>query len=362
MLVLGLHFEHDAGATLMKDGKILLCVEAERITGVKHDAGIGPAGVALRACLDQAGVTGLQIDAIAFSDVYGDDELPWFKFDRRPEIQEATHKGRLAAQLGTMSGLEFDRIIPPSVSTFRPDIPVFLTCHSVSHAASAIYMSGKPRAAGLVIDGYGTCCGMMGYVYREGALQQIEKYRDRFLLGAGYHHVGVIAKEILATHYMDAAGKVMGLNAYGKPNSEWVNYLTQKYFVSSAETGYSDYEGYKSGTNQQRICEDLFEGGVTAGSLSVDDAVYRNLVASMQMAFTYVVRACVQELIVDTGESDIFLSGGCALNIIANSAVAESPSVASLFIPPNPSDSGQSMGNAILAMHAMTGKELHSPN
>ena len=86
MLVLGLHFEHDAGATLMKDGKIILSVEAERITGVKHDVGISAVREALRACLSQSGISGAEIDAIAFSDVYGDDELPWSKFDRRPEI------------------------------------------------------------------------------------------------------------------------------------------------------------------------------------------------------------------------------------------------------------------------------------
>ena len=245
MLVLGLHFEHDAGATLMKDGKIILSVEAERITGVKHDVGISAVREALRACLSQSGISGSEIDAIAFSDVYGDDELPWSKFDRRPDIQDQTHKGPLAARLGTFDELGFGKIIPHSVTKFRPAIPVLLTCHSVSHAACAIYMSGQPRAAGFVIDGYGTCCGMMGYVYREGELRRVEKYKDRFLLGAGYHHVGVIAKEILNTHYMDAAGKIMGLNAYGKANPIWVKYLIEKYFVSSAETGYSDYEGYR---------------------------------------------------------------------------------------------------------------------
>ena len=38
----------------------------------------------------------------------------------------------------------------------------------------------------------------------------------------------------------------------------------------------------------------------------------------MQDAFTQIVCSCVTELATEAGEPNIFLSGGCGLNIIAN--------------------------------------------
>ncbi len=40
MLILGLHFGHDANISLIKDGKILCCIEKERINKNKHTIGL----------------------------------------------------------------------------------------------------------------------------------------------------------------------------------------------------------------------------------------------------------------------------------------------------------------------------------
>jgi len=216
MIVLGLHFEHDAGATLMKDGRILANVEAERVAGLKHASGLGVTRAALTAALAQADVRAQDVDALAFSDLCeGAVFTP--ELGRRPEIQRHTHAGALAARLGTLADVGFDGILGRNAFPFRADIPVFVTCHSMSHAAGAVYMAGFPEALGLVIDGYGTCCGMMGYAYHDHVLTRREEFQDRFLLGTGYHGVGILAREIVRTDALDVAGKVMGLQAYGQP-------------------------------------------------------------------------------------------------------------------------------------------------
>ena len=173
MITLGLHFEHDAGATLMKDGEIAVSIEAERITGRKHDQGLNAVCEAIRVAFAQTGIRAEEVDAIAYSDLW-DDDIYYSKLDRRPDIQIQTHGPRLAAELGNMSDTGFAKLIPRSLFKFRAEIPVFVTCHSINHAACALYMSGFADAAGLVIDGYGTCCGMMGYVYRNGQLSRLE--------------------------------------------------------------------------------------------------------------------------------------------------------------------------------------------
>lgn len=356
MIVLGIHFEHDAGAVLMKDGEIVINVEAERVTGMKHVAGVPAVRAAVAAAFAQTGLRSEDVAAIAFSDTWHKPEPA--RLDRKPEIQQHTHGAELVARQGTFAETRFDRYLPPVAAKFRPDTPIFLTCHSMSHAAGAVYMAGYAEACGLVMDAYGTCCGMMGYRYEDGRLTRAEHWLDRYLLGAGYHRIGIVAREIAQTHHLDVAGKVMGLQAYGEPVAEWVKYFQERFFGSSTETGYDDYIQWE---RAGRFCEELFPGGLTQASLSVQDKTYCNLVASMQKAFTTIVADCVQHLIEETGLRNVFLSGGCAMNIIANAAAAQCANLSSIFVQPNCGDAGQAMGAAVLAMRAMTGAPLHRP-
>jgi carbamoyltransferase len=358
MIVLGLHLEHDAGAVLMKDGDIVINVEAERVTGVKHADGIAPAQAAVRAAFDQTGIRPEEVSAIAFSDLWASKSYP-AQVDRLPEIQRLTHGPNLVASPGTFAEIGFERVLPETVAAFRSDIPVFLTCHSMCHAAGAVYMAGFAQACGLVFDAYGTCCGMMGYHYKDGTLLRLEDWLDRYLMGAGYHRIGVVAREIQYTPViLDVAGKVMGLQAYGHPVDEWVSYFRDSFFKSSAATGYHDYLARQKA---QIFCNEIIPGGVSAGSRSVDDQDFRDLVASMQEGFSQIVAACVDRLIVQTGSPDVFLSGGCAMNIVANTAAAAVPGIRSLFVQPNCGDVGLAMGAAVIAMRAMTGVPLHRP-
>ena len=352
MIVLGIHFDHDAGATLMKDGQIIINVEAERVTGIKHATWIEAAQAAVKTAFAQSGIRPEEVSAIAYSDL-GHQSL-----DRLPAVQAQTHGPDLVYSMGTLASSGIDALLEREAQSFRADIPVFLVCHSISHAAGAVYMAGFSEACGLVFDAYGTCCGTMAYTYKGGRLFRLDEWHDRYLMGAGYHRVGIISKEINGTHYLDVAGKVMGLQAYGQPIADWVRYFREVYFPSSAETGFNDYIQMQQATH---FCRELFPGGLAAGSRSVQGEDYRNLVASMQQAFTSIVVDCVERLVQETKLSKVFLSGGCAMNIISNAAVAKSPWVESLFVPPNCGDIGQAMGAAILAMRAVTGTYLHRP-
>lgn len=40
MIILGLHFGHDASISLIKDGEVVVCLEVERIKRIKHVIGI----------------------------------------------------------------------------------------------------------------------------------------------------------------------------------------------------------------------------------------------------------------------------------------------------------------------------------
>ena len=69
MIILGLHFGHDAGAAVLVDGKIVSCVIRERQTGVKHAMTLDLQTIC-KALID-AGVNANQIDFCAITSTQG---------------------------------------------------------------------------------------------------------------------------------------------------------------------------------------------------------------------------------------------------------------------------------------------------
>ena len=63
MIILGLHFGHDAGVSVLKDGKIITAIERERVSRVKHAATLD--WVTIQTALKEAGITERQIDYCA---------------------------------------------------------------------------------------------------------------------------------------------------------------------------------------------------------------------------------------------------------------------------------------------------------
>ena len=64
MLILGLNMFHaDASAALVQDGEVLFAIAEERLNRIKHYAGFP--GLAIKACLDFAGVKITEIDHVA---------------------------------------------------------------------------------------------------------------------------------------------------------------------------------------------------------------------------------------------------------------------------------------------------------
>jgi carbamoyltransferase len=69
MIILGLHFGHDAGVAVLRDGQVVTCVIRERQTRVKHAMTLDVGTI--RRALKDAGVTSNQIDFCAITSTQG---------------------------------------------------------------------------------------------------------------------------------------------------------------------------------------------------------------------------------------------------------------------------------------------------
>ena len=63
--VLGISaFYHDSAACLLRDGEVVLAVEEERLSRIKHDHAYPERAIA--ACLAAAGITAADVDTVVF--------------------------------------------------------------------------------------------------------------------------------------------------------------------------------------------------------------------------------------------------------------------------------------------------------
>ncbi|HYG35917.1 MAG TPA: carbamoyltransferase N-terminal domain-containing protein, partial [Clostridia bacterium] len=145
-------FYHDSAAALLCDGRIVAAAQEERFTREKNDPDFPRH--AIEFCLQQAGLTLAQLDAVTFYD------KPILKFARMLETYLAvipagwrTFPAVMPSWLGEKLNLR--RTIREELPGLRSDCAILFTEHHQSHAASAFYPSPFSEAAILTIDGVG---------------------------------------------------------------------------------------------------------------------------------------------------------------------------------------------------------------
>src|SRR5579872_2804634 len=210
MLILGLNMFHaDASAALVQDGEVVFAIAEERLNRVKHYAGF-PA-LAIKACLDFAGVKITDIDHVAIgqdSDANLAKKVQYalanpakiLNFIRLRQRKEAIRDVRALLS----KALEID----PAKLRFQEHHLE----HHIAHIASAYYCSPWEKAAGLSYDGSGDFVSTMMARCEGNQIEVLERVFLPHSLGSFYT---MICEFIGYKKYGDE-GKVMGLAPYGK--------------------------------------------------------------------------------------------------------------------------------------------------
>jgi carbamoyltransferase len=363
--VLGLGGSHHNGsACLLHGGRIVAATQEERLVGVKrYPLEFGANSLAVRYCLDAAGINATDLDLIVCC------PTAWSK-ERSSEV-----------------------LASPILAPLKNRIPVHFVPHHLSHAAGAYATSGFTDAAVLVADGMGSpyCdltreerlavkSGLSGgseahsfYEGRGGTLTPLEKhliadgrwlcYNSRTetvdlennpvpLAPAGFirenrrgmgqflglgHMYDRVATQIFGDPHT-GPGKVMGLAPYGVPSFEP-----------------SDFFKVNGGTFE-------FLPTVPAAFQLVErypehEKEYQDLAAATQKAFEEGMLHLVAHLRTLSKSENLVIAGGCALNSVANERIHNESAFRNVYIIPAAEDSGISLGAAYLG-HLMLGGTL----
>lgn len=204
--------------------------------------------------------------------------------------------------------------------------------HHPAHAYGSFAQSPYQKALIISFDG-GSNDGFFNLYVGEKGKDLVNVVNFGIDLGSHYHLIGLFCDEVRNYHALTAAGKVLGLQSYGKIREEWKAPL-KKFFSSSVPYWYN------LETKKKTLSDEIgieFNG---ENRLRAEEGV--DFARTAQEAFEEVFFEKVDS-IVREHNLPIVLTGGCALNIVLNTKVKERYGLP-VFVAPNSTDCGLSVG------------------
>lgn len=347
MYILGISaFYHDSAASLLKDGEIIAAAQEERFTRKKHDAGFPHHAVLY--CLKEAGIAAKNIDNVVFY------EKPFLKFVRLLETYLAFAPRGFTSFAKAMPVWVKDKLFQKSAlinelkSTLDESVDwrerLLFSEHHLSHAASAYYPSPFDSAAVLTLDGVGEWTTTSLAIGKGRDLQVVKEIHFPHSLGLLYsaftYYTGF---KVNSGEY-----KVMGLAPYGEP--VYAEIIREKLITVAGDgsfqldMSYFDYATSLTMTNKK--FDELFGGPPRAleAELTQREA---DLAASVQKVTEDTILALAKGIAKETGERNLCLAGGVALNCVANGILSREKIFDNIWIQPAAGDAGGALGAAL---------------
>ena len=353
MNILGIScYYHDAAACLLHDGGIIAAAQEERFTRRKHDAEF-PAH-AIRYCLREGGITAKDLDYVGFYD------KPLVKLERMLYTYLAT--------------------FPRSFRSFQKAMPVWIRQklwvkdrirreldytgeilfgeHHQSHAASTFLVSPFREAAILTVDGVGEWSTATYGVGKDRSLDLFFELRFPHSLGLLYSAF---------TYYLgfkvnSAEYKVMGLAPYGEP--KYFDLILRELLDVKEDGSFKmnmRYFNYAHGlTMTNGHFSSLFGGAPREGEATLDQR-HKDIAASVQKVTEHIMLKMANHLHKTTGQKNLCMAGGVALNCVANGRILREVPFEDIFIQPAAGDAGGAIGVAAFIYHTVLGHERNSP-
>ncbi|MEK6939950.1 MAG: carbamoyltransferase N-terminal domain-containing protein, partial [Nanoarchaeota archaeon] len=351
MYILGIScYYHDASAALLKDGVVVAAAEEERFTRKKHDASFPLQ--AIKFCLESQNLTINDISHIGFY------EKPFLKFERilsqHLEMFPFSMKTFLSSLPSWVNEkLRLIKIVRKKLH-YRGD--VFFIHHHLAHAASSFLVSPFSQAAVLTVDGVGEWT-TTSYGKAEGnEIHLMKEIRFPHSLGLLYSTItGYLGFSVNNSEY-----KVMGLSPYGTMDKAKNPYYSKlKEVIDIKEDGsyrldmsYFIYH-YGSKMPSRKLCK-LLEGPIRKPESEVTPR-HKDIAAALQLITEEVMFKMLKNLHKVTQCDSLVIGGGVALNSVGNGKILRNTPFKKIWIQPNATDGGNSIGVASYVYHTILG-------
>jgi carbamoyltransferase len=351
MYILGISaFYHDSAACLIKDGDIIAAAQEERFTRKKHDSSFP--SHAIKYCLQEANISNEEITNVVFY------EKPFVKFERLLETYLAfAPKGfkSFAAAMPTwikeklfqksMITKELNETLGTSINWRKK---LLFSEHHLSHAASAFYPSPFESAAILTLDGVGEWTTTSLAVGKNKQIKVLKEIHFPHSLGLLYsaftYYTGF---KVNSGEY-----KVMGLAPYGEP--KYADLIKENIINIDEDGSFQldmSYFDYATGLTMTNKKFNALFGGLPRTSEDKLTQREMDLAASIQKVTEEVVIKIAKNIAKETGEKNLCLAGGVALNCVANGILLREKIFDNIWVQPAAGDAGGALGAALSVWH-----------
>ncbi len=353
MYILGIScYYHDSSAALLKDGIIVAAAEEERFTRKKHDTSF-PLN-AINYCLKSQNITVRDISHIGFY------EKPFLKFERvlsqHLEKFPFSYKTFLSSMPSWIN--EKLRVTRTIKKKLKYNGTILFIEHHLAHAASTFLVSPFQKAAILTIDGVGEWTTT---AYGVGSDKNIHLMKEiKFP-----HSIGLLYSTIttyLGFRANDGEYKCMGLAPYGNMNKETNHYYKKlKKVVDVKEDGSYRFDlsyfvyHYKDRMPSKKLCQ-LLGGPIRKPEEEITQR-HKDIAAALQMITEDTITKILNHVYKETKCDNIVISGGVGLNSVFNGKILRNTKFKKIWMQPNASDGGTSIGVASYIYHTILGNK-----
>jgi len=356
-LILGIScFYHDSATTLIKNGEIIYASQEERFSRKKHDFSFPDKSI--NYILNNYNLNLSDIDHIVFY------EKPFLKFERILETHIAYSPFGFKSFLHSIPMWIKDKLFQKNIlfnelkkidKNFNAKNKIKFSDHHLSHAASSFYPSPFKESAFLTLDGVGEwTTTSFGYANETGL-----KFDSQIQFP---HSLGLLYSSF--TYYLgfkvnSGEYKMMGLAPYGQP--KYADLILKELIDLKEDGSFKLNMKYFSYTTHLKMINKKFVSlfGKRRREPEIDkiENFHMDVASSIQKVIEIVVIKICEHIKKITKSSNLCLSGGVALNCVANGKLLEKKIFENIWIQPAAGDAGGALGAALAYYHLTLGNK-----
>jgi len=352
MLILGINAYHgDSAACILRDGKLLAAAEEERFRRVKHWAGLPTE--AIKYCLVEARANLSDLDQVAINRKPRVNNLRrlWFVLTQRPDLGLVLNRLR---NIRRAAGIETTlRAAFPDAALLAP---VHHVEHHIAHLASAYLVSPFEEAVCVSVDGFGDFASAAWGMGRGRQIQIDGRVYFPHSLGIFYSAI----TQLVGFPWFGDEYKVMGLAPYGEPT--FLKEMRQVVQVQSDGTFRLGLKFFRH--HRENVSYTWNNCTPEVGMLYAPELEqllgparkknepltqkHKDLARSAQAIYEEALFALLNALHRKYRCENLALSGGCAMNSVANGKVYLQSPFKKLYLPAAAGDAGGAIGAALV--------------
>ena len=334
-------FYHDSSAALIKDGKIISAVQEERFTRVKHDSSFPKESI--KYILKNSDIKLSEINSIVFY------EKPFLKFERLLETYIAFAPKGFRSFAASMPIWLREKLFQKDMifkelknidQSFDDIKKLKFSEHHMSHAASAYYPSPYNEALVLTLDGVGEWSTTTIGIGKKNKIEILKEIHFPHSLGLLYsaftYYLGF---KVNSGEY-----KVMGLAPYGAP--KYKNIILDNLIIVKEDGSfkmnmkYFDFATDLKMTNKK--FDDLFGQKRRNPEVDLLTEFHMDIASSLQAVTEEIVLKITTKIKEEYKIDNLCMSGGVALNCVANGKIIKNKIFENIWIQPASGDAGGS--------------------